>query len=258
MFKLSYDETVPFISTDQMREVDRAMIEDFEISLFQMMENAGRNLAELARNQFLNKNVFDKKIIILVGNGGNGGGGLVAARNLHNWGAQVIVVLATEKEALAAVPQQQLSVAEKIGITVLSADLFLSQGNTYDLIIDALIGYSLNSNPKGDYATLIEKANESGIEILSLDTPSGLDTTSGLSYPPTIKATATMTLALPKIGFKLPEAEAFIGELYLADISIPAELYVNFLELEVPRNLFSKSNIIKIKPSKSAENYTRS
>jgi len=44
---------IPFITTDQMREVDRAMIEDYGISLVQMMENAGRNLAQLARSRFL-------------------------------------------------------------------------------------------------------------------------------------------------------------------------------------------------------------
>ena len=45
---------IPSISTKQMREVDRAMIEDYHIELIQMMENAGRNLAHLARQRFLN------------------------------------------------------------------------------------------------------------------------------------------------------------------------------------------------------------
>jgi NAD(P)H-hydrate epimerase len=77
---------VPFITTDQMREVDRAMIEDYGISLIQMMENAGRNLAHLARRRFLGDDPRGRRVVVLAGTGGNGGGGLVCARNLRNGG----------------------------------------------------------------------------------------------------------------------------------------------------------------------------
>ena len=77
---------VPVLTTAQMAEVDRLMIEEYQISLIQMMENAGRNLAELARRQ-LGGQVADRSVVILSGAGNNGGGGLAAARHLHNWGA---------------------------------------------------------------------------------------------------------------------------------------------------------------------------
>src|SRR5262249_35191400 len=82
---------VPYLTTRQMVEVDRAMIEDFAIELVQMMENAGRNLAHLARFRFLDGNPVGRRVIVLAGGGGNGGGALVAARRLHNWGASVEV-----------------------------------------------------------------------------------------------------------------------------------------------------------------------
>ena len=63
--------------------------------------------------------------------------------------------------------------------------------------------------------------------ILSLDVPSGIDTGTGTVYEPAIRATATMTLALPKRGLGLPGAEALDGEQYLADISVPPELYAS-------------------------------
>ena len=85
---------VPGLTTVQMIEVDRAMIEDFRIELIQMMENAGRNLAHLARTRFLGGDPRAKRVIALAGGGGNGGGALVAARRLHNWGAEVTVGLA--------------------------------------------------------------------------------------------------------------------------------------------------------------------
>ena len=70
---------VPYLTAEQMIEVDRAMSEDFHIGLMQMMENAGRNLAHLARIRFLDGNPMGKAIVILAGTGGNGGGALVCA-----------------------------------------------------------------------------------------------------------------------------------------------------------------------------------
>ena len=78
---------LPYLTTGQMREVDRAMMDDLQIGLIQMMENAGRNLAHLARGRFLGGNPQDKNVVALAGAGGNGGGSLVCARWLHNHGA---------------------------------------------------------------------------------------------------------------------------------------------------------------------------
>src|SRR3990172_4980158 len=83
---------VASVTTEQMVEVDRAMMEEYGISLVRMMENAGRNLAELARFK-LGGRVEGKTVALLAGAGNNGGGGMVAARHLDNWGAQVIVFL---------------------------------------------------------------------------------------------------------------------------------------------------------------------
>ena len=87
----SPDPELPFITTDQMREVDRAIVEDYGVLLIQMMENAGRNLAHLARRRFLDGDCRGRHVVVLVGSGGNGGGGLVCARHLHNWGSTVSV-----------------------------------------------------------------------------------------------------------------------------------------------------------------------
>lgn len=66
------------MTTDQMREVDRAMVDDFKISLLQIMENAGRNLAGLARRRFFDSDPTGRKVVVLAGTRGNGGGSLVA------------------------------------------------------------------------------------------------------------------------------------------------------------------------------------
>ena len=94
------DGDVPYITTEQMIEVDRAMIEDFGIDLVRMMENAGRSLAHLARERFLDGDPRGNRVVVLAGTGGNGGGALVAARRLHSYGASV-TVYATRKEMAA-------------------------------------------------------------------------------------------------------------------------------------------------------------
>ncbi len=83
--------------------------------------------------------------------------------------------------------------------------------------------------------------------LLSLDTPSGLDTTTGTVFEPAIRAAATMTLALPKAGLHAPRARANVGELYLADISVPPALYAQpTLALNVGP-LFAEADIIRIR-----------
>ncbi len=191
---------LPSLTTEQMADVDRLMIEEYGILLIQMMENAGRNLAEQAR-RMLGGCVTDRRIVVLCGAGNNGGGGMVAARHLHNRGANVSVKLVADPARLKDVPAHQWRILRVIDLTS-QADPDLAHA---DLIIDAMIGYGLTGNPRGDIAEWIERANTSGHPILALDTPSGLDTTSGIPGQPCIRATATLTLALPKMGLDSPD-----------------------------------------------------
>lgn len=221
-----YHEHVPYLSTDQMREVDRLMIEVYHIELIQMMENAGRHLANLARERFLGGDPQHKRVAVLAGTGGNGGGALVCARWLHNAGARVNVVVAAAAEEFSSVPAHQLDILHRMNVSVTQADHFtFTDDRKPDLIIDGLIGYSLQGAPREPIASLIRAANTMNCPILSLDTPSGLDTATGTISDPTIRAVATMTLALPKEGLRHEHARSVVGELYLADISIPTELY---------------------------------
>ena len=92
-FVLPGGERVPGVDVAQMRAVDRSMIEDFRIELALMMENAGRDLADLARSLF-----SPRSAAVLAGPGGNGGG-LVVARHLQNRGIAVAVTLAARQVA---------------------------------------------------------------------------------------------------------------------------------------------------------------
>ncbi|NDJ54310.1 MAG: NAD(P)H-hydrate epimerase [Chloroflexi bacterium] len=240
---------VPYVTTEQMIEVDRAMMEDFEIDLTRMMENAGRNLAHLARGRFLDGDPRGKRVIILAGTGGNGGGALVCARRLHNYGAEVGVIIAKPDEDFTPVPGHQLKILHTMGVDVELADeASLTGATSFNpvLIIDGVIGYSLKGAPRGTAGDMIRWANEFDAPVLSLDAPSGVDTTSGQVFDPAVQATATMTLALPKEGLRAEGVKEQVGELYLADISVPPGLYAEpALGLTVGP-LFAESDIVRL------------
>jgi len=210
---------IPAVSVAQMRAVDRLMIEEIEISLVQMMENAGRALAAHAR-QLLGGDVRGRRIVVLAGSGGNGGGGVAAARRLSIWGADVSVLLGQEAEAVQGVPAQQLAILRNMGEVPIhgpgQAGAAAETLGRAALLLDALIGYSLRGAPREPIAWP---------PVLALDLPSGLDGDAGTPAEPTIRATATLTLALPKVGLLKPEAQRWVGALHVADISVPEVVY---------------------------------
>lgn len=236
---------LPFLTEAQMREVDRAMIEDFGVSLLQMMENAGRNLAVVTMKNFLEGDPTGKRVLILAGPGGNGGGGLSAARHLSNHGAEISVVLAAPTEKFTDAASAQLNSLERSGVEInefAPGDQLLE----VDFIIDAIFGYSMKGDPRGPAASLINAANSQGAPILSNDIPSGIEATTGRVGSPSIEATATVTIALPKTGLRKASAKHHVGELYLGDIAVPPELYAaNFSEMGRVQP-FASSHIVKV------------
>jgi NAD(P)H-hydrate epimerase len=241
-----YAGDIPYVTTEQMIEVDRAMVEDVRIELIQMMENAGRNLAHLARIRFFDGNPQGKYVVVLAGTGGNGGGALVCARRLFTWGARVQVVVTHQASDFTPIPAHQLDILQRMQVPVAQAEAVNQVGSPV-LIVDGLVGYRLRGAPHGTAADLIRWANAEPAPTLALDVPSGIDATTGTVFDPAIKATATMILALPKAGLHAPGVEALVGELYLADISVPPSLYAEpALALRVGP-LFAESEILRLR-----------
>ncbi len=230
--------TIPAITTKQMIEVDRIAVEETGPNLFQMMENAGRNLAFSAIDM-LGTKWQEANIVVLAGTGGNGGGGICCARHLANRNADVTLCI-TDINKLDETPLFQRKIYQSTsGKEIEIKDLHLLKP---DLIIDAIIGYSLKSAPRGKGFEMINWANQQNAKILSLDVPSGVDSTTGETYGEFIRANRTLTLALPKTGL-LPE---LTGELFLADIGIPKKVYDKIgIEYTNPfgNNFITKINI---------------
>ncbi len=200
-------DAVGWVTREQMVEVDRVMVEDLRIALLQMMENAGRNLARLVLDL-----AAPARVAVACGSGGNGGGGMAAARHLANAGVDVVVTLSRPAEVLAGVPARQFDILRRMGVAT-GADVVDA-----DVSVDAVLGYSLRGAPRARTAELISQLCEGAAPVVALDTPSGLDVTTGATPGVVVSAAATLTLALPKVGLR---GAAEVGELYLADISVP-------------------------------------
>lgn len=223
LFSTAAGIPVPTVTAEQMREVDRIAVEGFGLGILQMMENAGRSLAQNAMEMLRGTS---GEVTVLAGAGGNGGGGLCCARHLHNRGFKVNLILDREASALRGAAAHQLRILKAAGLRAVQGSRVEKAIHRAGVIVDALIGYSLHGVPRGRAAELIEMCNaravllESAARVLSLDVPSGLDATTGKTPGVIIRPHRTLALALPKTGLhRVP------GDLYLADIGIPPEVY---------------------------------
>ncbi len=233
------------VTTEQMREIDRLMVEEFGVSLMHMTGMAGLHTASVARD-FMSGTVREKTVAVFVGKGHNGTGGFAAARNLVNWGAKVLVYTSVSKEEMGQESQQYWYMLEKAGVVpIVVTDEVAFETKQADIFIDALLGYGIEGNPRGNVARMIEHINKSGHKVIALDVPSGLDSTTGVIYAPCVLAKATVSLALPKAGLSKPEAKRVVGDLFLADIGVPQTLYKQ-LGLEVG-NIFAQDDILEVK-----------
>ena len=227
-----------YLTAEEMREADQEAIVGFGIDVLSLMENAGSAVASLA-SSILGGVVGRRRVGVLVGKGNNGGDGLVAARRLHNWGVDVKVML-SDRGAMGQVPLAQLAGVVKAGISVGGAGETLGG---FDLLIDSLLGYNSKGDPREPVRGMILNANASGVPILAVDIPSGLDATGGEPGDPCVTAAATLTLGFPKTGFLNAECRNCVGRLYLGDVSIPLEVYRRWSPSAAP---FGKEPLVRI------------
>ncbi len=207
---------IELLTNAEMGEADRLAVAG-GVSGATLMENAGRAVADCvaARSR------PGAKIVIVAGPGNNGGDGFVAARLLMERGFPVRVLLAGARAKLkgdAAVMAQRWR-----GETVLASASALVPA---DIVVDALFGAGLDRPVEGLPRAIIEAMNDSGIPIVAVDLPSGINGDTGAIMGAAVTATETVTFFRRKVGHLLMPGRMLCGNLSVADIGItPAVLH---------------------------------
>lgn len=221
--------SVPVVTAAQMAQADRIAIEEFGITLLQMVELAGSHLAALVGAEL--GGLDGRRIVVAVGPGNNGGGGLVAARHLIDRGADVRVVLARPVLRMSEAARHQLGTLIAMGSSCCVATYDLPDAELEaalagaDLVVDAILGYRLDGPPHGEVQRLIGFVARSGRPTVSLDVPSGVHPDTGESPGDAVTAVATLSLALPKPALVGGPGADRSGRVYLADIGLPAAVF---------------------------------
>ncbi|MCL4458062.1 MAG: NAD(P)H-hydrate dehydratase [Nitrospirae bacterium] len=210
------------VTSQEMREIDRITIEDCGIPSLVLMERAGLAVASKVRELYP-----DKKVIALCGGGNNGGDGIVAARNLHNWGFNVQVLICAKKNELSPDCNKQYQIAKKIGIPIEFRNAVNAKDVHGAFIIDAVFGTGLSRPVKGSLAGIFEFINNSEAPVLSVDMPSGVSSDTGEILGEAVKADFTVTFGLPKRGHYLYPGAEYTGRLFIEDIGFPEKLLLS-------------------------------
>lgn len=207
-----------------MQEIDRKAIKGMGIPGLELMENAGKGTYEMIVEYY--GPVDGNRVVVICGKGNNGGDGFVVARYLKEDGAYAEVLLLCKKDAPKGDAAVNLEKAEKIDIPikeVLSSEQFHIPDDTW-IVVDAIFGTGFSGNIYPPYDMIIDKINDSGIPVVAIDCPSGLDSATGKVSTPTVKADLTVTFGLPKIGQVFYPGKSHCGSLEVVDIGFPAGL----------------------------------
>ncbi len=209
------------ITSKEMRALE-INSEYFGVSRLQLMENAGRNIADQITERF---KAPKTRVALFCGLGGNGGDGFVAARHLLSRGFKVEILLAgrpvdiSDREACA---NWNALHALKEYVTIHEVyDSSLVPDVKADIVVDSLLGIGLKGTPRPPIRQLINKINEMKAFCIAVDVPTGIDSDTGEAFEEAVKANLTITFHKTKLG--LEKAKKFTGEIIIADIGLPEQ-----------------------------------
>jgi hydroxyethylthiazole kinase-like uncharacterized protein yjeF len=209
------------VTPAQMRLIDNKAINEAGVPSLDLMENAGRAVAEVAADY------EPASIAVLAGPGNNGGDGFVAARHLKERGMAVEVMIFTDPNRLSGDARVNYERLEGTGVE------FREYGNdeqlyrslsSADVAIDALLGTGATGGLREPMAKAAYILADSETPVIAVDVPSGIDATTGAVPGAAIIADETVTMGLPKFGTLQFPARAYVGALHVADIGFPRDL----------------------------------
>lgn len=228
------------LSRNQSRRIDQLAIDRLGIPGVVLMENAGINAADVVTGML--EAVGGNKVAVVSGGGNNGGDGLVIARHLVNAGRTVVVYLPADPASLKGDAKINFDICQAMGVKLMRVDDEASLAeqsphwSSADVVVDALLGTGFDASRglRDHAAAVIAAINRAGQarreighgpRVLAVDVPSGLDCDSGhTAGAGAVRADATVTFVARKAGFDAPDAQACLGQVFVAGIGVPPKL----------------------------------
>ena len=205
----------PLFDADGMRATDAWAIEDRGVPSLELMEAAGRAVAEAAIEI-----AGDGPARVVCGKGNNGGDGLVAARHLAITGHEVEVLLLWPPDELSPDATANLGRFEGPVREVEGGEVAAALAGS-GVVIDAIFGTGFTGAPRSPAAAAIEALNACAAPAVSADVPSGVDASTGEVGGVAVEAAVTVALHAAKLGHWIAPGKRCRGELRVAAIGIP-------------------------------------
>ncbi len=201
----------PLYAAQEMRDTDRWAIEERRVPSLDLMERAGRGLAEVAGGV-----ASHGAVVVVCGTGNNGGDGFVAARVLHEAGRDVRVLLAGDPAKVAGDAAENLR-RLPVGVQPWSVEALDGAG----VVVDALLGTGFAGAVRGVVGEAVRALVDAPVPVVAADVPSGVDASTGEVAGPAVRARATATFHASKPGLWIAPGKAHAGAVHVIEIGIP-------------------------------------
>ncbi|MEM4261142.1 MAG: NAD(P)H-hydrate dehydratase [Candidatus Woesearchaeota archaeon] len=237
------------LKPDEMRLADSIAMNDFNIPSSILMENAARSASIIIKKLIKDKEIPYNKFLFFCGCGNNGGDGFALARHLFEE-FEVMIYWIGREEKMTNETRTNFEILKKLNLPIFHFSDAQELNNidiNHKCIIDAMIGVGGSENIKGIALDILKKIDHSDSFKIAIDTPTGLNTETGIANPNCFKADVTITMSAIKKGMLLNDGLDVCGKIYEANIGAPSSIIKKIsktyvLENDDIKNLISKRN----------------
>jgi NAD(P)H-hydrate epimerase len=241
------------VSAEEMRWCDETTINTYNVPGLLLMENAGRGVVEVIKQEF--SPLESKQILIICGKGNNGGDGSVIARMLLNYCAHISVLMVASPLELKGDAKTTFKILQTFAkkssgqITIRRCSKrILAAISEPDIIVDAMFGTGFTGFVRKPFADVIEWVNQRHAKIVAVDIPSGINGTTGVMENCAIRADVTVTFGCLKSGLLCNQGRGLVGSVRVVDIGIPRMVSE---DKRLQTFLAEKSDVRRILPKRS-------